>query len=147
MILAISTILPFIGQAANIIGVVLAKPVFHQNRQEEHIPVCHGQCCNPECHLLPAGQDGHYNDSGIPVLISINAGIIFPLVWSMYADTADYSEWKNGRRATGLGVLRCIHVAKIRSFNRDCDGGVGFWHYMATRPTSNKLKRHKMVSA
>ena len=35
-------------------------------------------------------------------LISINAGIIFPLVWSMYADTADYSEWKNGRRATGL---------------------------------------------
>ena len=35
-------------------------------------------------------------------LISINAGIIFPLVWAMYADTADYSEWKNGRRATGL---------------------------------------------
>ena len=35
-------------------------------------------------------------------LISISAGIIFPLVWSMYADTADYSEWKNGRRATGL---------------------------------------------
>ena len=25
-----------------------------------------------------------------------------PLLWAMYADTADYSEWKNGRRATGL---------------------------------------------
>jgi glycoside/pentoside/hexuronide:cation symporter, GPH family len=25
-----------------------------------------------------------------------------PLVWSMYADTADYSEWRQGRRATGL---------------------------------------------
>jgi glycoside/pentoside/hexuronide:cation symporter, GPH family len=25
-----------------------------------------------------------------------------PLVWAMYADTADYSEWKSGRRATGL---------------------------------------------
>jgi len=24
------------------------------------------------------------------------------LIWSMYADAADYSEWKNGRRATGL---------------------------------------------
>lgn len=24
------------------------------------------------------------------------------LVWAMYADTADYSEWKTGRRATGL---------------------------------------------
>lgn len=25
-----------------------------------------------------------------------------PLIWAMYADTADYSEWKNHRRATGL---------------------------------------------
>jgi GPH family glycoside/pentoside/hexuronide:cation symporter len=24
------------------------------------------------------------------------------LLWAMYADVADYSEWKNGRRATGL---------------------------------------------
>lgn len=32
----------------------------------------------------------------------ISAGIVLPLVWSMYADIADYSEWKTGRRATGL---------------------------------------------
>ena len=25
-----------------------------------------------------------------------------PLLWSMLADAADYSDWKNGRRATGL---------------------------------------------
>jgi GPH family glycoside/pentoside/hexuronide:cation symporter len=25
-----------------------------------------------------------------------------PLLWAFYADTADYSEWKNGRRTTGL---------------------------------------------
>ncbi len=35
-------------------------------------------------------------------LISMCAGNIFPLLWSMYADIADYSEWKTGRRATGL---------------------------------------------
>jgi GPH family glycoside/pentoside/hexuronide:cation symporter len=34
--------------------------------------------------------------------ISASAGFVFPLLWSMYADTADYSEWKSGRRATGL---------------------------------------------
>ncbi|MGE5395727.1 MAG: MFS transporter, partial [Candidatus Saccharibacteria bacterium] len=34
--------------------------------------------------------------------ISLCAGITFPLLWSMYADTADYSEWKTQRRATGL---------------------------------------------
>ena len=38
----------------------------------------------------------------LQVLISACAGSIFPLLWSMYADIADYSEWKTGRRATGL---------------------------------------------
>ncbi|MBN1925200.1 MAG: MFS transporter, partial [Prolixibacteraceae bacterium] len=38
----------------------------------------------------------------LQALVSFCAGIIFPLLWSMYADTADYSEWKTGRRATGL---------------------------------------------
>jgi GPH family glycoside/pentoside/hexuronide:cation symporter len=36
------------------------------------------------------------------ILIGISAGIVLPLIWSMYADIADYSEWKTGRRATGL---------------------------------------------
>lgn len=35
-------------------------------------------------------------------LISFVAAPTAPLVWAMYADTADYSEWKWGRRATGL---------------------------------------------
>jgi GPH family glycoside/pentoside/hexuronide:cation symporter len=33
---------------------------------------------------------------------SIPNAAMFPLIWSMYADTADYGEWKFGRRATGL---------------------------------------------
>ena len=36
------------------------------------------------------------------VFISICAGSIFPLLWSMYADCTDYSELKTGNRATGL---------------------------------------------
>jgi glycoside/pentoside/hexuronide:cation symporter, GPH family len=35
-------------------------------------------------------------------LISLLTAPTAPLVWAMYADTADYSEWKWGRRATGL---------------------------------------------
>ena len=38
----------------------------------------------------------------LQIAINFTAGPTSPLVWSMYADTADYSEWKNGRRATGL---------------------------------------------
>ncbi|MFH0989542.1 MAG: MFS transporter [bacterium] len=33
---------------------------------------------------------------------SITGGPLSVLVWAMYADTADYGEWKRGRRATGL---------------------------------------------
>lgn len=36
------------------------------------------------------------------ILISICTGIISPLVWSMYADVADYAELKDGTASTGL---------------------------------------------
>jgi GPH family glycoside/pentoside/hexuronide:cation symporter len=39
---------------------------------------------------------------GAHALISLCAAPTAPLVWAMYADTADFSEWKWGRRATGL---------------------------------------------
>ncbi len=38
----------------------------------------------------------------INIISALLAGPTAPLVWAMYADCADYSEWKNGRRATGL---------------------------------------------
>lgn len=39
---------------------------------------------------------------GMNTLINVLAAPTAPLVWAMYADTADYSEWRAGRRATGL---------------------------------------------
>ena len=33
---------------------------------------------------------------------SMTGGPLSVLIWAMYADTADYGEWKRGRRATGL---------------------------------------------
>ncbi|HSW38589.1 MAG TPA: MFS transporter, partial [Acidobacteriota bacterium] len=38
----------------------------------------------------------------VQILTSFLAGPLMPLFWSMIADTADYSEWKFGRRFTGL---------------------------------------------
>jgi len=39
---------------------------------------------------------------GLHILASLAGGPTPVLLWAMYADTADYSEWKNNRRATGL---------------------------------------------
>ena len=33
---------------------------------------------------------------------SLTGGPLSVLLWAMYADTADYAEWKRGRRTTGL---------------------------------------------
>lgn len=38
----------------------------------------------------------------LQMLASFAGGPLTPLIWAMYADAADYSEWKTGRRATGL---------------------------------------------
>ena len=44
---------------------------------------------------------------------SIVGGPISALLWVMYADTADYSEWKTGRRATGLVFSASIMSNKL----------------------------------
>ncbi|MGD0038548.1 MAG: MFS transporter, partial [Bacteroidota bacterium] len=44
---------------------------------------------------------------------SITGGPISALLWVLYADTADYSEWKTGRRATGLVFSASIMSNKL----------------------------------
>lgn len=46
-------------------------------------------------------------------LINFCAAPTAPLVWAMYADTADYAEWKNGRRATGLVFSAASFAQKL----------------------------------
>ena len=47
------------------------------------------------------------------VLISLALGPKSPLTWSMYADTADYNEWKNGRRATAMTFSLATFAQKL----------------------------------
>jgi len=45
------------------------------------------------------------NAGGMVLFAIINAAVYaptIPLCWAMFADVADYSEWKTGRRATGI---------------------------------------------
>lgn len=90
------------GQVANIAGVILAQPIsdrigkratfigamslatvlsglFYFLTEDQLLLIIVLQCCISAC-----------------------AGIIFPLLWAMYADIADFAEHYSGRRATGL---------------------------------------------
>ena len=52
--------------------------------------------------FLPATAGGYWAMFGFQIVISVFTGVISPLVWSMYADVADYSELKDGTASTGL---------------------------------------------
>ena len=90
------------GQAANIIGVVLAAPV--SNRIGKRNTYLWAMLLATVLSIVFYGLRA--NDLVLiftfQILISVCAGSIFPLLWSMYADCADYSELRTGRRATGL---------------------------------------------
>ena len=51
---------------------------------------------------VPVSNGGFITMLLLQVLISICTGIVSPLVWSMYADVADYSTAKNGTASTAL---------------------------------------------
>ncbi|TRX48793.1 MFS transporter [Fulvivirga sp. M361] len=88
--------------ATNIVGVVLAKPVSSRlgKKRTFALSAVFSALFSFMLFFFKPDQIGWIFFSNI--LIGISAGIILPLAWSMYADIADYSEWKTGRRATGL---------------------------------------------
>lgn len=47
------------------------------------------------------------------IMISLALGPKSPLTWSMYADAADYNEWKTGRRATGMTFSAATFSQKL----------------------------------
>ncbi|MDX2185982.1 MAG: MFS transporter [Opitutaceae bacterium] len=51
-------------------------------------------------------------------VVSIPLAAIFPIMGSMFADTADYGEWKFGRRATGL-------IFAGQTFSQKTGGAIG----------------------
>lgn len=93
-----------IGEISNMIGVVLAVPMSkHLGKKSTYIismAVLIG--LSIAFFFLPATTGGYWAMLVFQVVISIFTGVISPLVWSMYADVADYSELKDGTASTGL---------------------------------------------
>ena len=97
----IATIYFLIGQAANLIGVMLAPSISAKYGKKRTYAIA----------ILIAGvlSTGFYfipnNITYILILqffTSMFAGYVLPLLWSMFADIVDYQELTTGRRASGL---------------------------------------------
>ncbi|MFV0506991.1 MAG: MFS transporter [Bacteroidales bacterium] len=100
--LALSALYLSVGQIANIVGVVLAAPISNTIGKKRTfiasmliatvLSIIFYQFDKTQLEMIFLFQ----------ILISVCAGSVFPMLWSMYADCADYSELKTGNRATGL---------------------------------------------
>jgi GPH family glycoside/pentoside/hexuronide:cation symporter len=108
------------GQIASLIGVVLLPYV--ANRLGKKVAFISifvvAIASTASFYLLKPDQIGLI--FAINLLGSITGGPLSALLWAMYADTADYAEWKHGRRATGL-----IFSASI--FSQKQGWAIGAW--------------------
>ncbi len=91
-----------VGQAANILGVILAAPVSNRIGKRRTFMAAMAVASALSVAFFWLGKDQLVPIFILQALISVCAGSIFPLLWSMYADCADYSELQTGNRATGL---------------------------------------------
>ena len=90
-----------VGQIANIAGVILAAPVSNRIGKKQTYMGSMAIATVLSILFFWFDKDNLALIFTFQILISICAGSIFPLLWSMYADCTDYSELKTGNRATG----------------------------------------------
>lgn len=91
-----------LGQAANILGVIIATPIANKIGKKTTFLMAMLIAAVLSVIFYNLDRSSFALTMILQFLISACAGIIFPLIWSMYADSADYSEYTQGRRATGL---------------------------------------------
>ena len=92
-----------LGTVGVILGAALAGPIARQlggKRRAYMILMTAASALTVLSYFIPGDQIvlvfvGH-------IAISMLFAPTSPILWSFYADTADYSEWRTGRRATGL---------------------------------------------
>ncbi|MBP7507140.1 MAG: MFS transporter [Prolixibacteraceae bacterium] len=102
MTFTFSTLYFLLGQAFNMLGVIMAKPVSARIGKRKTFMYAMFAASVLSVLFYYCTKENVVFVYILQAVISFCAGIIFPMLWSMYADTADYSEWKTGRRATGL---------------------------------------------
>lgn len=100
--ISLSSMYFVLGQAANIIGVILTIPVSNRIGKKGTFMVAMMIATVLSIVFYFVDKSSITQMFILQFFISLCAGITLPLIWSMYADTADYSEWKTRRRATGL---------------------------------------------
>ena len=96
-----------------IIGVLFAGPLTKRFEKRKVYLACSAISGLLTMALFLPGKDDSILLHTINILSKLAIAPTIPLLWSMIADTADFSEWKNRRRATGLFFSATTFAQKI----------------------------------
>ena len=93
-----------IGEIGQMAGVALAVPISERIGNKNTFMLSLGLVACLSCLIwfVPATVGGVWALVVLQIVISIIFGVSAPLVWSMFADVADYSEYTTGSNSTGL---------------------------------------------
>ncbi|MDR1652087.1 MAG: MFS transporter [Prevotellaceae bacterium] len=96
-----TTIYFLVGQAANLLGVIVAPTLSarYGKKNTYMIAILTAGVFSVAFYFIPNNIEWILT---LQFLISVCAGYVLPLLWSMFADIVDNEELKTGRRATGL---------------------------------------------
>jgi GPH family glycoside/pentoside/hexuronide:cation symporter len=96
------SVLNIAQRTATIIAILLSVSLAHRFGKKAVAVTCFGlQAADALVFYLLKPTDV-YGMVILSILNAIVAAPAIPLIWSIFADVADYSEWKTGRRFTGL---------------------------------------------
>jgi len=107
-----------LGTLGLIIGIPLSKPLTKRFGKRNTYIVSNALSGLAVLCLFIPGPDQYIAVYIISALVGFFNGPGVPILWAMYADTADYAEWKFGRRATGI-------VFSAATFGQKFGWGIG----------------------
>ncbi len=93
-----------VGEVCNMLGVALAVPLSKKMGKKTTFILSALVLIvfSIMFFYVPCTNLGFITMLSLQIIISIFTGVVSPLVWSMYADVADYARWKDGAHCTGL---------------------------------------------
>lgn len=102
-----------IGTAFNILGVVLTRFIAKAFDKKKTYITCMLVSASASVLFFVLPPESIIVMFIAQILISFVWGPVSVLQWAMYTDAADYGEWKNGRRATGLLMAASLFALKL----------------------------------
>jgi len=100
------------GSLVTILGVIVAKPLADRFGKKLVFMVGLGGAAFFQSLVFFLKPEDVPTMFVLTILTSMSYGPTIPLLWAMIADTADYGEWKHGRRSTGFVFAGMVFALK-----------------------------------